>query len=181
MLDWTDTNVPEVSRAHIGNSQAVSWNVTYHITVCHTVQKWRAEIPATRIPGSQRGKIFSMSVKLGFQLPQPKIEIYNSWIEQKNCLPSRDRTAGLKIPDYPVRSREGSNAVTVLRSSSWAKESWWAELLTWWYTVETYKIYTIATYACQRYTCTWWTLETIAKIDSLELVFKWLEYRYPLQ
>ena len=25
------------------------------------------------------------------------MEVYNSQIEQKNCLPSRDRTAGLKI------------------------------------------------------------------------------------
>jgi hypothetical protein len=44
-----------------------------------------------------------MSVKVGFTTTTSKQNIHNIWIKQKNslcCLPSRDRTAGLKIPDY---------------------------------------------------------------------------------
>jgi hypothetical protein len=48
----------------------------------------------------QNPKYFSMSAKIGFTATTSKQKIYNIRIEQKYslcCLPSRDRTAGLKI------------------------------------------------------------------------------------
>jgi uncharacterized protein (DUF885 family) len=48
-------------------------------------------------PKHQNCQNFSKSAKLGFGQPQTKMEIYSSYMEQKKSLPSRDRTAGLKI------------------------------------------------------------------------------------
>jgi hypothetical protein len=60
-----------------------------------------AHKPKCRIP-RQNPKNLSMSAKIGFTATPSKQMLYNIPIDQQNslcCLPSRDRTAGLKIPD----------------------------------------------------------------------------------
>ena len=50
----------------------------------------------------QNDKILSMSVQIEFTATTSKEKIYHVWIEQKKRLPSRDRTAGLKITEVVI-------------------------------------------------------------------------------
>ena len=50
-----------------------------------------------KIQNFQKRKNFSMSAKLGFKPQRSKMDVQRSRMQQKKRLPSRDRTAGLKI------------------------------------------------------------------------------------
>jgi hypothetical protein len=48
-------------------------------------------------PKSQNRQNITKSAKVGFEPPQSEMELQSIRVEQNKCLPSRDRTAGLKI------------------------------------------------------------------------------------
>ena len=85
----------------------------FHVYQVYTIKnrnpsRIQSEFSASKLSQSKNWRqtieILSRSVKIGFCTKHQPQQIEHVYKGQKNCLPSRDRTAGLKINDCSLNS-----------------------------------------------------------------------------